>query len=128
MNKAQEIEKLKTKLKEVEESSQVYLRQAAQARGERDESIKREQDTREKFVHLKEMLSDAKQTIARYEGYLDRVHDSDIARDGLIEITEGDRKRSVPKWRSQIRRVENHREMSSMQHGADRPRTHWTSY
>lgn len=54
-------------------------------------------ESREHFADLKERLSNAEAETSRLRGYLDRVHEDDIVRDGMVEIEDDNGKRMVPK-------------------------------
>lgn len=87
-------------------------------------------ESRSHFADLKERLHNSETELARLRGYLDRVHEDDIVRDGLVEIEDGDGKRMVPKRPAPLRTVPHDAGMDAfLNHsGTQRNRTHWTSY
>lgn len=93
-----------------------------------EESLK---ESRSHFADLKEQLHNAETETSRLNGYLARVHEDDIVRDGLVEIEDGDGKRSVPRRPPPLQaaetRVTSHFD-AMRPYGGEKKRTHWTSY
>jgi septal ring factor EnvC (AmiA/AmiB activator) len=86
-------------------------------------------ESRSHFADLKERLQTAETELARLRGYMDRVHEDDIVRDGMIEIEDENGKRLVPKRPPQMRSVSNSGMDAFINHSStSRKRTHWTSY
>lgn len=91
--------------------------------------------TRANFDELEERLSFAERELSRLNGYLDRVYDADIARDGPVTIEEMGLSRSEPRWpeprRSMIESPAIARAAEPHNYN-NRPtsarRRHWTSY
>lgn len=102
-------------------------------RRERDAANEREKTTRTQFEDLKTRLYNAEIENARLRGYLSRVHEADVARDGLVEIEDAQGKRLVPKWappqhlKPSIDYAEQNDGYDIMT-GRRKPTTHWTSY
>lgn len=100
---------------------------AMQANSEKHEAVVETRKTREQFADLKERLHNAEMENARLRGYLGRVHEDDIVRDGFVEIEDAQGKRSVPKRPNPLaphQLVQHFFDNEPM--GASR--THWTSY
>lgn len=89
-----------------------------------EESLK---ESRSHFADLKERLANAESETSRLRGYLARVHEDDIVRDGLVEIEDANGKRSVPRRPPPS---PNFAEVAGFQEydNLGRKRTHWTSY
>jgi hypothetical protein len=94
-----------------------------------DESLK---ESRSHFADLKERLLNAETETARLRGYLARVHEDDIVRDGLVEIEDGQGKRSIPRRPPPLEAVRYSSPAISTDqfdnYGSRKKRTHWTSY
>jgi len=84
-------------------------------------------ESREHFADLKERLANAESETARLRGYLERVHEDDIVRDGMVEIDDQNGKRLVPK-RPPPLRIEQNFTTEFANYGGTQKRTHWTSY
>lgn len=96
------------------------------AQTERDE-------TRSQFADLKERLLNAETELSRLRGYLARVHEDDVVRDGLVEIEDGQGKRSVPRrqppFTMQVSEPYHSPILTTYDnYGREQKRTHWTSY
>lgn len=100
------------------------------ARTAKREAEERLKESREHFTDLKERLHNAETELARLRGYLDRVHEDDIVRDGMIEIEDEQGKRQVPKRPQPMMAITHHNQFSSGfdQYGRPKKQTHWTSY
>lgn len=110
------------------ETQRSCVRESNEAKNEAEAALK---ESREHFVDLKERLANAEAEIARLRGYLDRVHEDDIVRDGMVEIEDANGKRQVPKrpppmqaMRQPITRHDLYDDLS----GNRKKRTHWTNY
>lgn len=91
-------------------------------------------ESRSQFADLKERLLNSETETARLRGYMSRVHEDDIVRDGFVEIGDEGGKRQVPKRPPPMQRSHQYEgnalEMSDTfdNYGNRKPRTHWTSY
>ena len=86
-----------------------------------------EEEARKQFADLKERLLNAETETARLKGYLERVHEDDIVRDGFVEIEDEKGKRKVPMRPSHR---QSFRPEVNIAYGMDdcQRRTHWTNY
>lgn len=115
-------------------SRSAHWKECNEAHKARDEALARETQTREHFEDLKQRLLAAETETARLRGYLSRVHEDDIVRDGMIEIEDERGKRTVPKRQPPMMAVErdhnfdNSMNRNSRLYGEARKATHWTSY
>lgn len=95
-------------------------------------NAKAEKETRAQFADLKQRLVHAENELQRLNGYMARVHEDDIVRDGLVEIEDSRGKRMVPKRpRPQEYQSAPIGYDMSQQFGGnyeERRQTHWTSY
>jgi predicted nucleic acid-binding Zn-ribbon protein len=91
-------------------------------------------ESRTHFADLKERLSNAEAETARLRGYLARVHEDDVVRDGMVEIEDERGKRQVPKRPPPLESVGTYSMVESIgstsydSYGRPKKRTHWTSY
>lgn len=119
--------------KDVEEA-RALVRQQSQRASAAEAEVKA---TREQFADLKQRLFNAEAELARLNGYLARVHEDDVVRDGLVEIDDDRGKRMVPRRTNPLRTVRQND--SSIQGAVEsfgaaftpltgRKRTHWTDY
>lgn len=105
-------------------------RECRQAREHRDKAQADLKETRDHFADLKERLSNAEAETARLNGYLARVHEDDVVRDGMVEIEDEEGKRQVPKRPPPMMRaywpgpVNTDTDM----YGRLKKQTHWTNY
>ena len=100
-------------------------------RDERDAALKEVKEVREQFADIKRRLLEAETETARLRGYLARVHEDDIVRDGLVEIEDAQGKRLVPKRPPPMNAgaVEHYEQFnSSVGYGSNKKQTHWTNY
>lgn len=83
------------------------------------------------FADLKERLFNADIELSRLRGYLARVHEDDVVRDGMIEIEDSNGKRQVPRRQPPFTNLAYRDDagmgLSSLYHNSEK-RTHWTSY
>lgn len=105
--------------------------QKEKIRVERDKAIQAEKKTREQFDDLKQRLLSLETDNARLNGYVARVHEDDIVRDGMIEIEDGQGKRLVPKrpnpmTPNSFTQYEQFNGLMPTVYGEKK--THWTSY
>ena len=116
------------------EEARSLVRQQSQRASAAEAEVK---TTREQFADLKERLFNADAELARLNGYLARVHEDDVVRDGLVEIDDDRGKRMVPRRTTPLRTVRQND--SSIQGAVEsfgaafapltgRKRTHWTDY
>ena len=102
------------------------------AREERDAARKEVEQVRSQFADLKRRLLEADTEQARLRGYLARVHEDDIVRDGLVEIEDGQGKRMVPKRPPPMMSAstEHYDQFNTGMngYGVEKNKTHWTSY
>jgi len=103
-------------------------------RVDRDKALQAEKKTRAQFDDLKQRLLSTETENARLNGYMSRVHEDDIVRDGLVEIEDRQGKRLVPKRPNpmQSNSYTNYEQfqspsINSMLYGTEK-KTHWTSY
>jgi chromosome segregation ATPase len=102
---------------------------ARQAKASAEKSLA---DSREHFADLKERLASTEAETARLRGYLERVHEDDVVREGMVEIEDEQGKRMVPKRPSPMisqQSVSYAGGGSSFDNfGRPNKKTHWTSY
>lgn len=97
------------------------------AQTERDE-------THAQFAELKQRLLNAETELSRLRGYLARVHEDDVVRDGMVEIEDVQGKRQVPRRQLPMTSaypVDVYSDMANglnAPYGREKKRTHWTSY
>jgi predicted nucleic acid-binding Zn-ribbon protein len=119
-------EQRETHRKEMEAQQERY----SAMRVERDKFKQREEKTREQFEDLKKRLLEAETEQARLRGYLSRVHEDDIVRDGMVEIEDSQGKRMVPKRTPPL--LSNVYDSYDTGLGglaySNEKKTHWTSY
>lgn len=99
-------------------------------RGRRYSAEKEVETTREQFADLKQRLLNSENECARLNGYMARVHEDDIVRDGFVEIEDENGKRFVPKRPGPQERVIHHGGLDNYDYinGERRKKTHWTGY
>ena len=120
-------------LVELRDSYTAALDRLRSERERRDTAEAQVKETREQFGDLKERLLNAEAALSRLNGYLARVHEDDVVRDGMIEIEDDRGKRMVPRRPPPMRAVHYH-EGPAMGNSAfandysGKPRTHWTDY
>lgn len=87
------------------------------------------QTTEKHFADLKERLLNAETELSRLRGYLARVHEDDVVRDGMVEIEDSNGKRQVPRRQPPFTTtmLDNSMMPFSAYHDNEK-RTHWTSY
>lgn len=92
-----------------------------------DEALK---ESRSHFADLKKCLLAAETENARLNGYLSRVHEDDVVRDGMIQITDEKGTRQVPKRPPPARSVvfSPDRVVDYHRDGSRSRKTHWTDY
>ena len=105
--------------------------QKEKTRVERDKALQSEKKTREQFDDLKQRILSLETDNARLNGYVARVHEDDIVRDGMIEIEDQNGKRLVPKRPKPL--VPSYTEVYNAAYDGVLPygnekKTHWTSY
>lgn len=136
LDREQLIGLLETATAEKDSLKETILRQSDAVRkieAELRDISAREAKTRTQFEDLKTRLYNAEIENARLRGYLSRVHEADVARDGLVEIEDAQGKRLVPKWappqhlKPSIDYAEQNDGYDIMT-GRRKPTTHWTSY
>lgn len=102
-------------------------REAAGRASTAEEALK---ESRSHFGDLKKRLHDSEAELARLRGYLDRVHEDDVVRDGMVDITDESGTRQVPKRPPPMMR--GYSEPMAVtgydQFGRQKKSTHWTSY
>lgn len=88
-----------------------------------------EKEAKAQLADLKERLYNSEQELARLNGYLSRVHEDDIVRDGLVEIKDEQGIRMVPKRPSPALVVQHgiNYAQGSASYGSNK-KTHWTNY
>jgi chromosome segregation ATPase len=124
-----EIAELQAQVAQSNESASRASMTAATAVRERDESRRQLEESREHFGDMKIQLLEAEKTIARLEGYQQRVREDDNARDGF-DVVEQNREVIIPR-RSPgagvpVHTIETSRAMDA--YGRSTPRKHWTEY
>lgn len=103
-------------------------------RAQAEEAEKSLKEARSHFSDLKERLHNSEIENARLRGYLSRVHEDDIVRDGLVEIEDDGGKRQVPRRPPPLEQASYSPSVSDMMtseydpYGRQKKRTHWTSY
>ena len=114
------------------EEARSLVRQQSQRASAAEAEVK---TTREQFADLKKRLFNAEAELARLNGYLARVHEDDVVRDGLVEIDDDRGKRMVPKRPKPLRTVGQSAgssiqgwDFASSYQSDGRKRTHWTDY
>lgn len=111
----------------------IALRKSHEAiRIERDKALQSEKKTREQFDDLKQRLLSLETDNARLNGYVARVHEDDIVRDGMIEIEDQNGKRLIPKRPNPLTpnsftQYEQFSAPNYLPYGNEK-KTHWTSY
>jgi hypothetical protein len=122
------IKQLEADLLEAVESRGRYCDRALKAEQEAKAAGEAAKEVREQFADLKRRLHEAEVENARISGYLERVHEGDIARDGMVEIKEGDEARLVPKWPSRRQEIHTEPDFNFDQYGKQKKHKHWTEY
>lgn len=131
MAKRKSIEQLEAELARVSKNSvdNYELYRTATARATVAEDALKE--SRSHFADLKERLANAEGETSRLRGYLARVHEDDIVRDGLVEIEDVNGKRSVPRRPPPLQETHFPTSAGNFEYdtfGQKKKRTHWTSY
>lgn len=130
----QTIKSLQTELATVRTRSTENYENGAKWRAKAEEAEASLKESREHFADLKRALSNAEAETSRLRGYLDRVHEDDIVRDGMVEIEDENGKRMVPKRPPPMRSMEVKSRspdtftVYDQLSGRQKKRTHWTSY
>lgn len=122
---------LQEKLAAREAEAKSYFSQANEARTRAEAADKALKESRDHFADLKERLSSADAETARLRGYLERVHEDDIVRDGFVEIEDREGKRSVPKRpppQQLVMSTNLSPDFTTDEYGRRKKRVHWTSY
>jgi chromosome segregation ATPase len=97
MAKRKTVVELETEIARVTKSKDDYYQSYRTAQDRATAAEEGLKESRTHFADLKERLANAEAETARLRGYLARVHEDDIVRDGLVEVEDGDGKRSVPR-------------------------------
>lgn len=125
---------LKAALEVIEHQEKDCSDAKEQARNEYSRRLKAEErslSAEKNFVDLKERLFNAETELSRLRGYLARVHEDDVVRDGMVEIENSNGKRQVPRrqppFTNSAYRDDAGIGLSSLYHNNEK-RTHWTSY
>lgn len=131
--KRKTIAQLEAELVSLRETSNSNYENGRKWRAQAEENEKALKESRSHFADLKERLANAEAETSRLNGYLARVHEDDVVRDGLVEIEDANGKRTVPKRQPPMMAVTHQVHTPSMfdeidTYGRSKKRTHWTSY
>lgn len=125
-----EIKKLRASVAAADAARENFRQKFNSEYGARLAAEKDAKTTQEKFADLKERLQASETNAARLQGYMDRVREDDLVRDGVIEVEDGMGKRLVPK-----RYPEHYSRHDSFMNGGlesiamrAAQQKHWTSY
>lgn len=121
---------LETELKDQSDRNDELRKELYAARDERNQAHREVKDVRDNFADLKRRLSEAESELARMRGYMQRVHEDDIVRDGMVEIEDERGKRMVPKRPHPMATpmMNDGFDVSYDSYGRPKKSTHWTSY
>lgn len=125
---------LKAALEIIEHQQKDCDEARVQAHNEYNKRLKAEETAQlaeKHFADLKERLFNTETELSRLRGYLARVHEDDVVRDGMVEIEDSNGKRQVPRrqppFTNSTYRDDAGIGLSSLYHNNEK-RTHWTSY
>ncbi len=130
MTKRKTIAGLEAELATVRATCDSNYQNGREWRQKADEAEKALKESRSHFADLKERLATAESETSRLRGYLARVHEDDIVRDGMVEIEDANGKRQVPRRPPPLEPVYSSPSLFDevTSYGERKKRTHWTSY
>ncbi len=126
-------EQLVLELNEANKRAAQYYDERSAALTSAKRAEERECKIREQFGDLKLKLLDSEREVSNLRGYLARVHEDDIVRDGMIEIEDANGKRMIPKRPPPLQSysppmTEQYGRPAGLYAGMELARKHWTDY